>query len=234
MSPNDSSTGDTYRGRPINDGPPCPECGENDWKRTPEADSKIVCTQCNYAADEVFPPRIQREVDAETEPDDSFLTDGGTQSCDTERKLPSPPRERNVPPRNGIPSTGFATPHQRDRFDLVESLTDRHTAIHLYAMVYEGGYTNFETALKSAINGLSSRHEDHGTRWRYYCPECEFIGVVSSTFTEADLGSCIHDDAVDGCDSVVFAYHSEDWDPDSVEALVERYLRVATDQEDQL
>lgn len=40
----------------INRGPPCPYCGSNDWRPTPDADSKIICKTCDYAADEVFPP----------------------------------------------------------------------------------------------------------------------------------------------------------------------------------
>jgi len=148
----------------------------------------------------------------------------------TDQELPQKPLERNVPPRGEVPSTGFSTPHQRDRFELIKRLTDEHTAIQLYSMVYEGGYANFETALKSAIHQMSPKHDTvpDGTRWRYYCRECGFIGAASKTFSQAEHSSGVHDDAVSGCESVVFSYVTEDWDPDDVERLVEQYLQTET------
>lgn len=40
----------------VNEGPRCPHCGLNDWELTPDADSKAVCRNCDYATDD--PPLL--------------------------------------------------------------------------------------------------------------------------------------------------------------------------------
>lgn len=151
--------------------------------------------------------------------------DGGTVQDEPEEPLPGLPRERSVPPRGDVPSTGFITPHQRNRFETIKNLTDEHTAVRLYGLVMGGEYAHFEKAQKAAIGRLHKRKQSSksGVRWRYYCPDCEFIGAASPTYWNAEWGSSRHDSAVDGCDSTVFAYQTDEWDPDDVEALVERY-----------
>lgn len=145
------------------------------------------------------------------------------QEANEDRDLPTPPRENRVPPHGEVPSRGFLTPHERGRFEAIETMTDTRTAIQLYTLAYEGGYGNLSDALEAAVNNLQLKTHVQDYRWRYYCDSCDFIGGVSKTFTEAEHSASRHD-SIEGCDSVVFSYHTDDWDSNNVEALVAAYL----------
>lgn len=141
-------------------------------------------------------------------------------------------REYSVPAHGEIPSRGFITPHQRSRHEIIENITDTRTAMKLYGLVHEGSYANYEKALKAAINELYRDMRPENIRWRYYCNECGFIGGTSRTHAEAEAGSRAHANTGDcGDDVTVFAYDTNEWDPDNVESLVDEYTAATTDDE---
>jgi hypothetical protein len=164
-------------------------------------------------------------------PDTAAEGDGG---------IPSPDitlRKHDVRPRSddGVPSLGFFTPHARRRFQMIEDVTDKRTALTAYAAVTEGPVANLESALEKAIHngtrlradyervGENDDPEENGdwtVHWRYYCESCGFTGAVNDSFTLAEWGGHQHEQfCEEGGAPTVFAYYSDEWDHENVAEL---------------